>query len=109
MKKINIEVFGISNYVLGKSCCGKTYCDKNTRTNMDLFKEFLEYIQDSDVQNAVQVKFIDIVKDELEAYDYAVAELKEGSIVPLVFINGSLESTEGIPTMQIYHTIKKLL
>ncbi|TCT17115.1 hypothetical protein EDC18_101412 [Natranaerovirga pectinivora] len=105
MSKIKIDIFGIESYVLGKSCCGKTYCDKNTRTNKESYEEFLEFIGKMDIQDKVDINFIDIVKENLENYEEVKEELKEGAIIPLVYINGVLEFQEGIPSTKIYKKI----
>ncbi|WP_222927259.1 MULTISPECIES: hypothetical protein [Thermosediminibacter] len=74
-----------------------------------MYDEFVEFIQNSDVKDKVDIKFIDVMEDSLDGYDAVKTMLEKGYGMPLTAVNGRLRFYGGISNEMFYEEIKKHL
>ncbi|MCM1991748.1 hypothetical protein [Oceanirhabdus seepicola] len=104
-KKVIIEVFGVKETVPQSSGCG---CGPK-QTMGEMYDEFEALIQKSDISSEVEVKFIDVEKDDIDTYDYIKVALESGYSLPLTAVNQKVRFQGKVPYMQIYRLIKRSL
>ncbi len=106
MNKIKIDIVGKTNQKL------KRINDEisESKTMMELYNEFVQFIYSSDVKDIVETHFYDLEKDRESNYhilgNLAVAK---GLTLPLTFINGKSTFHGGIANNSIYQEIKKIM
>lgn len=55
----------------------------------------------------VQLKFVDVLDDDLKGYDTAHMKFKNGFALPLVAVNGIVRFYGGISHSRVYDEVKK--
>ena len=108
--KLSIEVFGLWNVAPAGSCeCGDD-CGPECGTGSTMgeqFQELLAYIEASDLQGQVDLKFVDILEDDLTNYQYARQRLERGCVMPLTAINGKMRLFGPVVPALVYEQAKK--
>ncbi|MDP4127806.1 MAG: hypothetical protein Q8912_12805 [Bacillota bacterium] len=103
---IEIEVFGIRDEEpIGVCSCGS--CGSSSQKTMgEMFEELKHFIMQSDLVEKVQVRFFDVLEDDLSGYDTAHMMFKTGYALPLVAIEGKVCFNGGISNSRIYEEIR---
>ena len=107
--KIKIEVFGIKNQPAGGGCCS---CGGNcgpVQTIGEQYEELIQFLKEKNLSDKVDIKFIEINKENLKEYAEINKLLEEGYYLPLTLVNGSLKLYTLISNEVIYDEIKKSL
>lgn len=91
----------------GECSCGKC-CESEKLTGI-LYQDLMQFLDNSDVKNFVDIKFIDLVTDIQDGYSTMKYFINKGFGFPLTTINGELKLYGGISNRIIYQEIKKLL
>lgn len=134
-KKIQIQIFGAWDWVLGGGCSsggcggcsskskegsasgcggcssgGEGGCSSKTPKQMgELYEELLQFLQGSDVKERVELEFLDIRKVNVLDYDDIRVLFDRGYELPYCVIDGIVRYYGGISNDLIYKDIKELL
>jgi disulfide oxidoreductase YuzD len=104
---IEIEVFGIRDEEpIGACSCGGSCGSSSQKTMGEMFEELKRFILQSDLFEKVQVRFLDVLEDDLSSYDTAHMMFKTGYALPLVAIEGQVCFNGGISNSRIYEEIR---
>jgi len=104
---IEIEVFGIRDEEpIGVCSCGGSCGSSSQKTMGEMFEELNHFIMQSDLVEKVQVRFLDVLEDDLSGYDTAHMMFKTGYALPLVAIEGKVCFNGGISNSRIYEEIR---
>lgn len=107
-KKVEVKVFGIKiNSPHGECSCGSC-CDSEKPIGL-LYREFIQAINNSDIKEYVDIKFIDLRTDISDGYSMIKYIIDKKFGIPLITINGELKLYGGISNNIIYQEIKRLL
>jgi len=107
--KIKIEIFGIKNQPANGGCCN---CSGNCgplQTIGEQYEELIEFLKAKNLIDKVDIKFIEINKENLIEYTEINKLLEEEYYLPLTLVNGSLKLYALISNELIYDEIKKSL
>lgn len=108
VEKIKIIVFGTRiNPPSGKCSCGDC-CDSEKPTGT-LYHGLIQFLDNSDVKDFVDIKFIDLLTDVQDGHSTMKYFIDKGFGFPLTTINGELKLYGGISDRIIYQEIKTLL
>lgn len=110
--KIVIEVFGIKNESAGGGDCGPGCCGPGScgpaPTMGEMFQDFVNFIEKSEVKDKVTLRFIDVMEDNLDEYESVKKVLAQGYGLPLTVINGNARFYGGLSIEMIHEEIKKM-
>lgn len=106
-EKIIVEVFGIKDQSSGGSCncSGGNCCPSITMRKM--YDDFVDFLSRSDLRNRIDIKFIDVLRDDMDHYDHVMKAMEKGYGLPLTAINGKLRFYGGLPDRQIYRALMR--
>lgn len=106
--KIKVEIFGIKNQPAGGSCrCSCSFGP--VQTIGEQYEELVEFLGKKYFTNRLDVKFIEINKENLEKLPEIKKILDEGYYFPLTLINGNIKLNAFISNEIIYDEIIKSL
>jgi len=107
---IEIEVFGIRDEEPAGICsCGGSCDSSHEKTMGEMFEELKRFLLHSDVAKEVQIRFLDVLEDDLSGYDTAHMMFKTGYALPMVAIKGKVCFYGGISDSMIYEEIRNML
>jgi hypothetical protein len=109
-EKIVVEVFGIKDQSSGGSsdcgcaggCCGPS------KTMGKMYDEFVSFLSRSNLRQRIDIKFVDVLMDDMDRYDYAMEGMSHGYALPLTAINGNVKFYGGISHKMIYDALRKM-
>lgn len=76
---------------------------------LQMYDSLRKYIGSGNLKDKVEVKFIDVLSDEIDKYPDALELLGKGCEMPLVLINGAVKAYGGIPFKAVCKEIEKCL
>lgn len=105
MKKVKIDIVGITNQKLERISGDSS----TTKTMIELYNEFVQFIYHSNVKDMVETHFYDLEKDRESNY-HILGHLAtaKGLTLPLTFINEKSTFHGGISNELIYQEIMKI-
>jgi len=74
-----------------------------------MYDSLIKYIESSNIKDKVQIKFIDVINDNIKDYPTALNLLRKGYALPLVIVNGVAKFYGSLPYEAIYIEIEKCL
>lgn len=101
--KILIDVFGSKNKYPVSSGCG---CGSQL-TMWEMYLEFSDLVENSDIKDLVEMRFMDVDEIALESYDNIINALASGYSLPLTTIDSNVRYQLSIPYDHIYRSIKR--
>lgn len=104
---IKVEVFGIKNQSCGSACSCSGGCGPS-KTMEEMYQEFIQFLSRTSIKKRIDIKFVDILMDDMEGYDSVVSAMDQGYALPLTAINGEIKFYGGIANKMIYNAIRKL-
>lgn len=110
-KSISIEVFGIREESTGGCCaggCGSGGCGPS-KTMGEQFDELEQFLAGTELKEQIEIKFVDVMSDELEAYPSGKQALEKGLALPITVINGKARFYGGLSTKKIYTEINAII
>lgn len=108
--RVVIEVFGLWDTAPAVGCACGDDCGPECGTGPTMgeqYQELVAYFQKSDLQNQVDLKFVDILQDDLTNYQYAHQRLERGCLMPLIAINGKMRFFGRVDPALVYEQVKK--
>jgi hypothetical protein len=110
-EKIIVEVFGIKDQAIndnssGCSCQGG--CCGPTKTMGQTYEEFKFLLSRSKIRQRIDVRFIDILREDMDSYGYAMEAMDKGYNLPLTAINGQIKFYGGLSNRMIYNTLRRM-
>ncbi len=106
--RVKIEIFGIKNLPAGGGCSCGGNCGP-VQTIGEQYEELVEFLEKKNLNDKLDIKFIEINKENLKEHVEINKLLEEGCYLPLTFVNGSLKLYSLISNELIYDEIKKSL
>ncbi|MCL4377906.1 MAG: hypothetical protein M1409_05910 [Actinobacteria bacterium] len=106
--KIKIEIFGIKNQPAGGSCLYSCSFGP-VQTIGEQYKELVKFLEKKYFANRLDLKFVEINKENLEKLPEINKLLDEGYYFPLTLINGKLKLNSFISNEVIFDLIIKSL
>ncbi len=106
--KVKIEIFGIKNQPAGGGCSCGGNCGP-VQTIGEQYEELIQFLEGKNLSDKVDIKFIEINRENLKEYIEINKLLDEGHYLPLTFINESLKLHAFISNETIYDQIVKSL
>lgn len=109
-KRVVIEVFGLRDTAPAAGCACEDDCGPDCGTGPTMgesYRELVDYFQKSDLQGQVELKFVDILEDDLTNYEYARQRLERGCVMPLTAINGKMRFYGPVAPALVYEQAKK--
>jgi hypothetical protein len=76
---------------------------------LKMYFSLIRYLQSSDVNNKVDLNFVDTTKTEINSYPAAKSMIQKGAKAPLIAINGIIKYSGSIPYEQVYQDIKRIV
>ena len=110
-EKIIVEVFGIKDQPIGGSSSGCSChggCCGPTQTIGQTYEEFRNLLSRSKIRQHIDVRFIDILREDMDGYAYVMEAMDKGYDLPLTAINGVVKFYGGISNRMIYNTLWKM-
>lgn len=108
VEKIKIIVFGTRIKPPSGECSCGNCCESEKPTGI-LYQNLMHFLDNSDVKDFVDIKFIDLITDVTDGYSTMEYFINKGFGFPLTTINGELKLYGGISDRIIYQEIKMLL
>lgn len=106
--KVRIEIFGIKNQPAGGGCSCSGNCGP-VQTIGEQYEELIEYLEEKNLSDKLNIKFVEINRENLKEYTEINKLLEAGYYLPLTSINGSFRFDGFILNELIYDEIKKSL
>lgn len=107
---IEIEVFGIRDEEpTGVCSCGCSCGSSSQKTMGEMYEELKRFIVQSDLVEKVEVRFLDVLEDDLSGFDTAHMMFKSGYTLPLVAIEGKVCFNGSISNSKIYEKIRTMV
>ncbi len=112
--KIKIEVYGVRNQppVSGcSSCAGCKSAGDCTppKTMGELYDELYQFIVNSNVNDKVELVFIDIEEDSIENHPEVKSAIEVGNRIPIIAIEGVLKFQGGVYPQLVHQEVLKAL
>ena len=105
---ITVEVFGIKGSPIGGGGCSCSGGCGPQITMDGAYQELVQVVEKSELKNSVEMKFIDIIKDNLDGYQDVKNMLNRYGL-PITAINGTPTLYGGLPAQRVYSEIKKIM
>jgi hypothetical protein len=112
VEKVIVEVFGIKDQPSGGSncdCSGGSCCCGPSKNMGLLYDELIDFLSGSRLRNRIDVKFIDILRDDMDPYNYVIEAMDRGYGLPFTSINGKLKFYGGISHKKVYGALMRSL
>ncbi|WFD11886.1 hypothetical protein [Tepidibacter hydrothermalis] len=119
--KINIHIYGSLDWVSGGSssscggcplgkgggggCCGA----KASKSMVEVYEDFIKFIEKSDVNESINYEFYDISKINVLDHENIIYVYEEGYELPYCVIDGMVRYYGGVSKELIYRDVKELL
>lgn len=111
-EKIIVEVFGIKDQPTGgSSSCGcgcHGGCCGPTKTMGQIYDEFVGILTRNNIRHHIDIKFIDVLRVDMDNYEYAMEAMDQGYELPLTAINGKIKFYGGISHKKIYGALRRM-
>jgi hypothetical protein len=109
-ERIIVEVFGIKDQPSGgNSDCGCSGgCCGLSKTMGKMYDEFVSFLSRSNLRQRIDIKFVDVLMDDMDKYEYAMDGMNHGYALPLTAINGEVKFYGGISHKMIYDALRKM-
>jgi disulfide oxidoreductase YuzD len=107
--KVKIEIFGIKNQPANGGCCSCSGNCRPVQTIGEQYEELIQFLKEKNLSDKVDIKFIEINKENLKEYVEINKLLEEEYYLPLTLVSGSLKLYALISNELIYDEIKKSL
>lgn len=104
MGKVLVEIYGNMDQIPESTGCG---CGPEITTG-EMYSQFMSALEESEVKDKVEVKFIEMDEGKLESGDIQEI-LNKGFKLPLTAVNGNIRFHGSIPFSTIYRVIKMAL
>ena len=105
---VQVDVFGIREEApIGSCSCGGSCGSSDKKTMGEMYESLVQFLQESDVASRVELKFIDVLDDDLKGYEKAHTMFKNGFALPLVAVNGIVRFYGGISHSMVYDEVNK--
>jgi hypothetical protein len=110
-EKIIVEVFGIKDQPIGGSsnCSCQGGCCGPTKTMGQIYEEFNILLLRSKIRQHIDIRFIDILREDMDRYDYAMEAMDKGYNLPLTAINGTIKFYGGLSNRKIFNTLRRMV
>ncbi len=113
-EKIKIEMYGIKDQAPPSGCSSCSGCKSASDcdpslTMGEMFDGLNDFIDSSDIKDNVELHFIDIEKEGLEAYENVKHALEVGNRPPIIAIGGELKFQGGVFFQLVYQEVQKQL
>ena len=106
--KIKVEIYGIKNHPAGGSCsCSCSFGP--VQTIGEQYEELVKFLKKKYFANRLDIKFIEVNKENLEKLSEIKKLLDEGYYFPITLINGNIKLNAFISNEKIYDEIIKSL
>jgi disulfide oxidoreductase YuzD len=105
-EKIKVEIYGIKDQSSGGCSCSGG-CGP-TKTMGELYKDFLSFLSKTRLKDRIDIRFIDILMDDMDKYQTVLNAMEKGYGLPLTTINDEIKFYGGINNKMIYDGIRKL-
>lgn len=108
--KIIVTIFGIKEQSSGGSsdcgcsggCCGPS------KTMGKMYDEFVRFLSQSNIRQRIDIKFVDVLMEDMDQYEFILDAMSQGYGLPLTAINGTVKFYGGISNRQIYNTLRRI-
>jgi hypothetical protein len=119
--KINIQIYGSLDWVSGGSSSGCGGCSlskgggcggcraKASKSMIEVYEDFVKFIEKSDVKESINYEFYDISKINVLDHENIIYVYEEGYELPYCVINGMVRYYGGVSKELIYEEVKELL
>ena len=104
--KIKVDIFGVKGQEGDCGCAGGG-CGP-TQTIDEQVDELKKFLDENSSEVDVEVKFFDVMEDEIEEIDQIKAMTEQGYSLPLTAIEGKMKFYGGISPQMIYDEIANL-
>ena len=105
---VQVDVFGIREEApVGTCSCGGDCGSAKEKTMGEMYEDLVQFCQESDLATDVQLRFIDVIEDDLKGFDTAHTMFKNGFALPLVAVNGVVRFYGGISHSRINDEVRK--
>lgn len=74
----------------------------------EMYSSLVKYIWSGDIKDGVEIKFIDVINDDIDKYPGILDILRKGYVIPLVAINRVVKFYGGIPYEAVYKEVEKI-
>jgi hypothetical protein len=74
----------------------------------ELYYDLVDFIEKSELQGKVTMRFIDVLEDNLDGYDSVVKELEKGLGLPVTTINGKPRFNGELSVRKIWLAIQQI-
>lgn len=110
-EKILIEVYGVKDGIIECNCCnGDCKCNCGSSSSVsktsEMYDNLICYFEKSELKDKVTIKFIDILNDEYNNYEYVSDMLERGFEPPFIAINNEMELYGSISNELIYEYVE---
>ncbi len=103
--KIQTIVFGVKDQTL-MGGCGCT-AGSSDETIWDMYKQLEDFVQRSDIKEDVDLKFVDLLEDDMTDYAYIQELLKQGIAPPFLAFDGEVKFYGGFTNSIYYQEVKR--
>jgi hypothetical protein len=113
-EKIKIEIYGVRDQLPPTGCSSCAGCKSAgdcapPQTMGEMYDELVTFINDSNAKDKVDLSFIDIEKDGIEAHEDVRKAIEVGNRIPFTAIGGVLKFQGGVyPQMVLQEVLKAL-
>ncbi len=107
MEKLSVTVFGLKDESVAGGCDCAGACGP-TPTMGELYDGLVKFIDGSDLAGKVEMKFIDVMEEQLDGYQSVKEYMQKGYALPLTSINGEMKLYGGISNEMVYDNLKSL-
>lgn len=75
----------------------------------EMYQELVACLKQNKLKEQIEIRFIDIFKDNLDGYDSVEEALEKGLVLPITAIQGRIIDDGDLSKERIYAEIKRLL
>jgi hypothetical protein len=106
--KIKVDIYGVKEQPVASGGCCSGGCDCGPSQTMgELFDEFVNYVNNSNLKDRIDLHFVDIFSPEFNQNATVMEAMQQGYSLPLTTINGTLMFYGGISNQMIFEQIQK--